>query len=321
MIIIVMILHVINVGVQSNQYNDVFIRIFACSLILMWVRLLKFARPFPTQGPFVVILGNILEDTFTWGFVTGMFYIPYAVAFWMLFGGRSQHPIRGYDDLFQLTYTIFQYPLASNYGFDDLEEVDPVMARVLCGTFLIIAATVLMNLYIALLSNTFQRVYDNARATAAMQRARLLQNLESDASEKTVGGYRERIRTISSPEEGDYLVIITAEEDEKRKETEKMTLVHTIISDRLGGKKFGKIQQSEFDIVLKDIKDLKQYQSEMQNSIDQLFLRLKQHGKKQMSAITHVNEEVTRLKDNMEESIYVRKSAKLPRIEAPRSAG
>ena len=301
MLIIVIILHVINVAVQSNKYSDVFIRIFACTVILIWLRLLKFARPFPTQGPFVVILGNIVEDTFRWGFVLGMFYIPYAVAFWMLFGGRSKHPVRGYDTVSRLTYTILQYPLVGNYRFDDLEEVDPVMTRVLCGTFLAISAVALMNMYIGLLSNTFQRVYDNARATATMQRARLLQDLESEASKKTVRRYREHLRTICCPEESDYLVIISDEEDQKRKEMEKIALVHTIVNDRLGGKKFGKVEKSEFDIVLDDIHLLKQCQSEMQESLDRQFLRLTKHGKTQMSAITRVNEEVARLKTYMEE--------------------
>ena len=301
MLIIVIILHVINVAVQSNKYNDVFIRIFACTIILVWLRLLKFVRPFPAQGPFVVILGKILEDTFRWAFVIAMFYIPYAIAFWMLFGGRSKHPVRGYDTFFHLTYTILQYPLVSNYGFDDLEEVAPIMTRVLCGTFLMISAVVLMNMYIALLSNTFQRVYDNARATATMQRARLLRDLESDATKKTARRYREHLRTMCCPEESDYLVIISDEEDQKRKEAEKIALVHTIVNERLGGKMFGKVEKSEFDIVLEDINLMKQCQSEMQKSLDRQFLRLKKHGKTQMSAITGVNEEVARLKINVEE--------------------
>ena len=297
MLLIVIILHVINVAVQSNKYNDVFIRIHAFTVILMWVRLLQFARPFPTQGPFVVILNNILGDTIRWGFVIAMFYIPYAAAFWMLFGGRSEHPVKGYDTVYHLAYTIIRYPLVDNYGFDHLENVAPIMARVLCGSFLIIAAIILMNLYIALLSNTFQRVYDNARATAAMQRARLLQDLESDASDKTVRRYREHIRTISCPEERDYLVIISNEEDQERKEKEKIDLVHAIVDDRLGGKKFGKVQKSEFDEVLEDIDIVKRSQEEMEKSFDRLFVRLRK-----IESLESVNnEELATLKATMEE--------------------
>lgn len=318
MLVVVIILHIVNVVVQNDKYNDVFIRILACSIIFVWIRLLKFARPFPTQGPFVVILDNILGDTFRWAFVIAMFYIPYAVAFWMLFGGNAEHPVKGYDNVYHLIYTVIRYPLVDNYGFEGLEERAPVMARVLSGSFLILSAIVLMNLYIALLSNTFQRVYDNARATAAMQRARLLQDLEQDASDKTVKRYREHIRNKCSPEGSDYHVIISDEEDQNRKQKEKIALVHTIVSDRLGGKKFGKVQKSEFDTVLEDIGHLKRSQTEMQKSLDRLHLRLEeigslnavtyeeitkvmQHGKEQMSAIDSVNSHVAKLHNNMEE--------------------
>ncbi|PFX32604.1 transient receptor potential cation channel subfamily V member 3-like [Stylophora pistillata] len=318
MLIIVIILHVINVVVENNQYNGYFTRIHACTIIIIWVRLLKFARPFPSQGPFVVILDNILVDTIRWGFVIAMFYIPYAAAFWMLFGpGSMREPVKGYDNVGHLAFTIIRFPLVDNYNFDDLEKEYPVMSRVLCGSFLILAAIVLMNLYIALLSNTFQRVYDNARATAAMQRARLLQDLESSASDHRVERYRDHVRNRCSPEGNDFLVIISDEEEQNRKQVEKIALVHTIVSDRLGGKKFGKVRKSEFDTVLEDVDSLKRSQGEMQKSIDHLHLRLEeigslnsliyeeiaklvQHEKEQVSAITDVNTEVTSLNTNME---------------------
>lgn len=320
MLIIVIILHIINVVVKSDLYNGIFVRIFACTIIIVWVRLLKFARPFPSQGPFVVILDNIVGDTLRWGFVIAMFYVPYAAAFWMLFSGRSGQSVKGYDNVGHLVYTVVRYPLVDNYNFDDLEEAFPVMSRILCGSFLILAAIVLMNLYIALLSNTFQRVYDNARATAAMQRAHLLQDLESDASDKKVARYREHIRTRCSPEGNNYLVIISDEEEQNRKQEEKISLVHNIVSDRLGGKKFGKVQKSEFDTVLEDIDLLKRTQTEMQKSLDRFHVRLEeigslnaiiyeeiaklvQHGKEQMTAITDVNTEVINFKTNLEEKV------------------
>ena len=292
----------------------------ACTLILVWVRLLKFARPFPSQGPFVVILDNILVDTVRWGFVIAMFYIPYAAAFYMMFGARSQRPVRGYDSFVSLSYTIIRYPLVDNYGFDDLADAAPIMARVLCGTFLLLAAIILMNLYIALLSNTFQRVYDNARATAAMQRARLLQDLESNSSAGKVARYREHIRNRCSPEGSDYLVIISDEEEQNRKQEEKISMVHNIVSDRLGGKKFGKVQKSEFDMVLEDIELLKKSQSEVKSILERLYLELREiksfhntflgelvylktHGEQQMLAINEVSTSLSDTKTHMDSEI------------------
>ncbi|XP_015748280.1 PREDICTED: ankyrin repeat and SAM domain-containing protein 4B-like, partial [Acropora digitifera] len=133
-----------------------------------------------------------------------------------------------------------------------------------------------------------------------------------------VRDYKQRTPLQCSPEGSDYHVIISDEEDQNRKQKEKIALVHTIVSDRLGGKKFGKVQKSEFDTVLEDIGHLKRSQKEMQKSLDGLHLRLEeigslnaviyeevtkvmQHGKEQMSAIDGVNDHVAMLCNNMEE--------------------
>ena len=212
MLMVVIIVHMINLWVDDNLYSDVFVRLLSCTVIPVWLRLLKYARPFPSQGPFVVMLDHIILDSAKWLFVILMFYIPYAAAFWIMFGPQSQIPVEGYNSTTSLIYTMIRIPLLDNYNFTSLEKAAPYMARFLCGSFIIIAAIVLMNLYIALLSNTFQRVYDNARATAAIQRARLLQDLELDASAKKRRRYREYISTNCSPEETDYIAVLSEEE-------------------------------------------------------------------------------------------------------------
>ena len=48
----------------------------------------------------------------------------------------------------------------------------------LVGTYLAMSAVVCLNLYIALMSDTFARVYENARANAVMQQAMQILNIE-----------------------------------------------------------------------------------------------------------------------------------------------
>ena len=276
LLIVVIILHFVNVYIKNTVYNDVFVRILSCTVIPVWVRLLKYARPFPSQGPFVVMLDHIIKDTSKWLFVILMFYIPYAAAFWIMFGPRAQTPVQGYDSVTSLTYTIIRIPLLDDYNFAELDKAAPYMSRVLCGSFIIIAAIVLMNLYIALLSNTFQRVYDNARATAAIQRARLLQDLELDASVKKLKRYREFISTNYSPEETDYIPTLSEKEEQNRKQDEKVTEIHNIVSKRFGGRKFGKLEGSEFDTVLEDLDNLKRSNSEMKRSLSLLTSNLEE---------------------------------------------
>ena len=274
MLIVVIILHFVNVYIKSAVYNGVFVRILSCTVIPVWVRLLKYARPFPSQGPFVVMLDHIIKDTSKWLLVILMFYIPYGAAFWIMFGPQAQTPVLGYNGVTSLIYTIIRIPLLDDYNFDELDKAAPYMARVLCGSFIIIAAIVLMNLYIALLSNTFQRVYDNARATAAMQRARLLQDLELDVSVKKLKRYREFISTNYSPEETDYIAVLSEEDEQLRKQDEKVSEIHSIVSKRFGGRKFGKLERGEFDTVLADLDNLKRSHSELKRSLSLLVSNL-----------------------------------------------
>lgn len=276
MLMVVIILHMINLWVDDNLYNDVFVRILSCTVIPVWLRLLKYARPFPSQGPFVVMLDHIILDSAKWLLVILMFYIPYAAAFWIMFGPQSQIPVKGYNSTTSLIYTMIRIPLLDDYNFTGLEKAAPYMSRFLCGSFIIIAAIVLMNLYIALLSNTFQRVYDNARATAAIQRARLLQDLELDASAKKRRRYREYIKTNYSPEETDYIAVLSEEEEQTRKQSEKVSEIHNIVSKRFGGKKFGKLERSEFDSVLDDLDMLKRSHGEMKRSLSLLTSNLEE---------------------------------------------
>lgn len=47
-----------------------------------------------------------------------------------------------------------------------------VYFQILCGTYLALCAVVCMNIYIALLSDTFAREYEQAQANAMMEKAK-----------------------------------------------------------------------------------------------------------------------------------------------------
>lgn len=68
--------------------------------------------------------------------------------------------------------------LMGSYDWDGLVAVDRLMAQILCGSYLALSGVVCMNLYIALLSDTFARVYAQAKANAVMQQAKSIINLE-----------------------------------------------------------------------------------------------------------------------------------------------
>ena len=61
---------------------------------------------------------------------------------------------------------------------DSLMLIDRFMAQLLTGTYFALTSVLCMNLYIALLSDTFTRLYSQSQANAVMQQAQLILSVE-----------------------------------------------------------------------------------------------------------------------------------------------
>jgi len=57
----------------------------------------------------------------------------------------------------KMLFSLYRITLVDDYQFDEMQAFDIVMAYILIGTFLGISAILCINLFIALLSDTFQR--------------------------------------------------------------------------------------------------------------------------------------------------------------------
>ena len=74
--------------------------------------------------------------------------------------------------------------LVGDFNWDGLVAVDRLMAQILVGSYFALTSVVCLNLYIALLSDTFSRVYAQAQANAVMQQAQLVILVEKALSKK-----------------------------------------------------------------------------------------------------------------------------------------
>ncbi|XP_053535569.1 transient receptor potential cation channel subfamily A member 1 isoform X2 [Ictalurus punctatus] len=176
LLIAVLGLHLADVYLVSQTLQMYSLRIFAVAVIFLWLRLMKHVRAFRVMGPFIVMLGKIVGDVLRFLFLYAEIYVPYACAFWIIFGGLTAVP--SMQTVPQMLYSLYRITLVDEYEFDAMVAVDPVMAHLLCGTFLALSAVLCVNLMIALLSDTFQRVYDNALANAVMQQASIILQVE-----------------------------------------------------------------------------------------------------------------------------------------------
>lgn len=90
---------------DTKKVYNIHIRFVCLLLIVIWFRIMKYARPFKGPGPFVALFSHMLGDILKWVFLFLVFFIPYTACFWMIFGGYSTHPAEGYDTLPKLLYS------------------------------------------------------------------------------------------------------------------------------------------------------------------------------------------------------------------------
>ena len=85
-------------------------------------------------------------------------------------GNICSNEIDGIETVHEMGFMLFRLILVDEWPMDDMMDVSKGMTYVLVGSYMALVAILFINLYIALLSDTFQRIYDNAQQNAAMQR-------------------------------------------------------------------------------------------------------------------------------------------------------
>ncbi len=276
--------HVTFFHYSDDTSKEVHHYILILLLLILWFRILKYARPFEGAGPFVVIFGHVLGDIVKWGFLNSIIVIPFTCAFWITFGATSLKPVPGYDNVGPLLYNIFSMMVVNDHGYDELEEANPVLARLLCGAFIGIAAIVTLNLLIALLSNTFERLYENAVENAVMQRARTILLLQKSLRRKQKKKYYDFIKTNGSPEVivktlGRLLMMDGDDHATIERVRDDVKVIVKILGEKFG-RKFGKGKKSDLDFVKMDVSKVRRFQEELIVDIKNMKDALKEIAEK-----------------------------------------
>ncbi|CAL9689441.1 unnamed protein product [Knipowitschia caucasica] len=166
--------HVADVIRPSVSLHVSSLRLFSVAIIFLWLRLMKYVRAFRLMGPFIVMLGNVAGDVMRFLFLYLEIFIPYACSFWIIFGGW----VPGLETVGDLLFTLYRMTLVDEYDYASMKGRDPVMAPLLCGTFLAASSILCVNLLIAMVTDTFQRVHDQSQANALMQQAAVVLQLQ-----------------------------------------------------------------------------------------------------------------------------------------------
>ncbi|PAA58055.1 hypothetical protein BOX15_Mlig022936g1 [Macrostomum lignano] len=197
-----LISHFAEVGWPGGEGNLVLarwhVRIMALNIVVLWIRLLKYVKPFEFFGPFIVMLGMILGDLAKFFLLYLEFFIPFTCIFWTILGGDknlreadiltsktlknySMHnftrvTVENMETFYSTAFSMFRLTLVDEYQYDQMADIDPITSQIILGCWFAISAILFLNLFIAQLSETFKSVFDNAKPAAAMQKAITLLN-------------------------------------------------------------------------------------------------------------------------------------------------
>jgi hypothetical protein len=189
--------------------------------------------------------------------------------------------------------------VVNSHGFENLERANPFMARLLCGSFIAIAAIVTLNLLIALLTNTFERLYENAIANAVMQRAQTILLLQKSLRKKRKSKYYNFIKEKASPEviyrNLGRLMVMDKDEATIERVRDDVKAIMDILGEQFG-KKFQKGKKSDLDFVRMDVSKVRRFQEEivvdmrnMKLSFEEIKLQLEQQSTTRNTTLTIMN--------------------------------
>jgi len=123
---------------DSSLGTEIHLKAYVATLISMWLHFMKSCRPFTTLGPFITMLGHVMKDTITFAFIFAEFFIPYSVAFWILFGGSTnavkieaaEEESVDWKNFNDVIFSVWQVMLNVDFNFGALVAVDRLMAQV-----------------------------------------------------------------------------------------------------------------------------------------------------------------------------------------------
>ena len=154
------------------------------------------------------MLGHIITDTIKFCFLFMEFFFPYVIAFWVLFGGEQNalqikengESAAGWQNFDDVIYSVWLITISGDFDYNAAASIDKFMARTLVCTYTACSSVLLLNLFIALMSDTFQRVYDNAKANQLMQKAIALNTYQRSLSDKSLDEFLNYLRRNCAPE-------------------------------------------------------------------------------------------------------------------------
>lgn len=163
-----------------------------------WFFLLFFARSVKLTGPFVTLIYKMCTgDLFRFGIIYGIFLIGFTQGFYFLFRDINQE---SFSTLPSTIMTLFQMTLGEfKYHDFDLTRY-ALLTKLVFAVFMILVPILLLNMLIAMMGNTYQRVISKSEKEWRKQWAKIVVVLERGFTKAQLVKYhREYSIKLSGP--------------------------------------------------------------------------------------------------------------------------
>ncbi|XP_041349921.1 transient receptor potential cation channel subfamily V member 5-like [Gigantopelta aegis] len=185
-----------------------------------WFFLLFFARGVKLTGPFVTMVYKMLEgDLVRFGVIYIIFLLGFAQGFYFLFqdGDDDNSDTQKFATPQDTVMTLFQMTLGE-FKYDSFNFARyPPLTKLIFAIFMILVPILLLNMLIAMMGNTYQRVISKSEKEWRKQWAKTVVVLERGFSkEKLLRFQREYSVNITKPE-GEVRALVVIKTESKTK--------------------------------------------------------------------------------------------------------
>ncbi|EGD80207.1 hypothetical protein PTSG_10886 [Salpingoeca rosetta] len=156
----------------------------ALAVYLRWYRLLYYLQPFQSTGPLVRMILVICYDMRYFLLVLGISIVAAWTSFRLLLRDDSALPVEELGDPANGLLLMFNMLLLADFDLATFDGDYVVLLRILFVISMVLVPVVLLNLLIALMSDSYERIQDRADIEFQLLRARILHEQEKFMTKK-----------------------------------------------------------------------------------------------------------------------------------------
>ncbi|GMH94342.1 hypothetical protein TrVE_jg6616 [Triparma verrucosa] len=155
----------------AEEYFQWSRKVLAGNSIVLWIRMLDYLSLHRALGPAVRVMALMVNDLITFSIVFAFVLIGFGSAFQTWFRSTI-----AFGTIPNAIVSLFAYALGE-FSFSEMREESQVFGQIVLAIFLFIGTIMLLNLLIAILSHTYEKVQQRSKEEYRMGKAKIFLEL------------------------------------------------------------------------------------------------------------------------------------------------